>query len=84
MNVWQVGALVLLIALAPCGLVLLRGSVLDALVALELVATLAAAILVLLSESYHRSTYFAVPVVLAFLNFVGGLVFVRFFADRRL
>jgi multisubunit Na+/H+ antiporter MnhF subunit len=80
-NVWQVGALVLLVALFPCGFVMMRRPLLDALVALELVATLVALVLVLLAESYHRSSYFAVPIVLGFLNFVGGLIFVRFLAD---
>jgi len=83
-NVWLIGATALLLAMVPCGIVLLRGSVLDALVALELVATLATVALVLLAEGYHRSSYFAVPIVLAFLNFVGGLIFVRFLVDREL
>ena len=84
MNVWLIGATALLLAMLPCGIVLLRGSVLDALVALELVATLATVALVLLAEGYHRSSYFAVPIVLAFLNFVGGLIFVRFLVDPEL
>jgi multisubunit Na+/H+ antiporter MnhF subunit len=83
-NVWLIGATATLLAIAPCGIVLLRGSVLEALVALELVATLVAVALILLAEGYHRSSYFAVPVVLAFLNFVGGLIFVRFLTGRRL
>jgi multisubunit Na+/H+ antiporter MnhF subunit len=83
-NVWLIGATAVLLATAPCGIVLVRGSILEALVALELIANLAAVVLVLLAEGYHRSSYFAVPVVLAFLNFVGGLIFVRFLADRRL
>jgi multisubunit Na+/H+ antiporter MnhF subunit len=84
MNVWQLGATVVLVALLPPGVVLLRAPILDALIALELVATLVAVALVLLAEGYHRSSYFAVPIVLAFLNTVGGLIFVRFLADRRL
>ena len=84
MNIWLIGATILLAAVLPCGFVLLRAPILDALVALELVATLATLALVLLSEGYHRSSYFAVPIVLAFLNVVGALIFVRFLADRRL
>ena len=63
---------------------LIGATILDSLVALELVTTLATVALVLLAEGYHRSSYFAVPVVLAFLNVVGALIFVRFLADRRL
>jgi multicomponent Na+:H+ antiporter subunit F len=84
MNVWLVAATVMLAALLPCGFVLLRGSVLEAVVALELVTTLTTVVLLLLAEGYHRSSYFTVPLVLAFLNVVGGLVFLRFLAHRRL
>ena len=84
MNVWLIGATVLLAALIPCGVIVLRAPILDALVALELITTLATVVLLLLSEGYHRSSYFAVPIVLAFLNVVGALIFIRFLADRRL
>jgi multicomponent Na+:H+ antiporter subunit F len=83
-NVWLIGATIVLATLLPCGIVLLRAPLLDALIALELVATLATVALVLLAEGFHRSSYFSVPIVLGFLNFVGGLIFVRFLADRRL
>ena len=84
MNVWLTGATVLLAALLPCGFVLVQAAILDALVALELVTTLTTVALVLLAEGYHRSSYFAVPIVLAFLNVVGALIFIRLLADRRL
>ena len=84
MNVWLTGATVLLAALLPCGFVLVRAAILDALVALELVTTLTTVALVLLAEGYHRSSYFAVPIVLAFLNVVGAVIFIRLLADRRL
>jgi multisubunit Na+/H+ antiporter MnhF subunit len=83
-NVWLTGATVLLAALLPCGFVLVQAAILDALVALELVTTLTTVALVLLAEGYHRSSYFAVPIVLAFLNVVGALIFIRLLADRRL
>lgn len=82
MNVWLVAATVLLGGLVPCGWVLLRGRLTDALVALELASTLVTVVLVLLAEGFHRSSYFTVPLVLAALGFVGALVFVRFFGDR--
>ena len=82
MNVWLVAATVLLGGLVPCGWVLLRGRLTDALVALELASTLVTVVLVLLAEGFHRSSYFTVPLVLAALSFVGALVFVRFFGDR--
>jgi multisubunit Na+/H+ antiporter MnhF subunit len=81
-NVWLVAATVLLAGLVPCGWVLLRAGLLDALVALELATTLVTVVLVLLAEGFHRSSYFVVPLVLAALSFVGTLVFVRFLGDR--
>lgn len=82
MNVWLVAATVLLVGLIPCGWVLLRGKLLDALVALQLTSTLATVVLVLLAEGFHRSSYFTVPLLLAALSFVGALVFVRFLGER--
>jgi len=81
-NVWLVAATVLLVGLIPCGWVLLRGQLLDALVALQLTSTLATVVLVLLAEGFHRSSYFTVPLLLAALSFVGALVFVRFLGER--
>jgi multisubunit Na+/H+ antiporter MnhF subunit len=83
-NVWLVGATALLAGLIPCGWVILRERVEDALVALELAASVGVVILLLLAEGFHRSSYFTVPLVLALLGFAGSLVFVRFFAERRL
>ena len=82
MNIWLVAATVLLAGLIPCGWVLLRGRLLDALVALELASTLATVVLLLLAEGFHRSSYFTVPLVLVALSFVGALIFVRFLGDR--
>jgi multisubunit Na+/H+ antiporter MnhF subunit len=81
-NVWLFAATVLLAGLIPCGWVLLRGPLLDALVALELVSTLATVVLVLLAEGFHRPSYFTVPLVLAAVSFVGALIFVRFLGER--
>jgi len=76
-NVWLVAATVLLAALALPLSVLVRAPHLDALVALELSSTLVVLVLLLLSEGFHRSIYTALPMTLAALSLVGGLVFVR-------
>jgi multisubunit Na+/H+ antiporter MnhF subunit len=81
-NVWLVAATTLLVALVPCGWVLLRGQALEALVALEFASTLVTVVLVLLAEGFHRSSYFVLPLVLGGLSFVGSLVFIRFLGDR--
>jgi multisubunit Na+/H+ antiporter MnhF subunit len=83
-NVWFVGATILLLALVPVGWVLVRGEIVDALVALELAGTVVTLILLLISEGFKRNSYYTLPLVLAFTNFVGVLVFVRFLGDREL
>jgi multisubunit Na+/H+ antiporter MnhF subunit len=81
-NVWLVAATVLLVALVlPFGL-LVRAPPIDALVALELVSVVATLVLLLLSEGFHRSIYTTVPLVLAALGLVSGLVFARFMERR--
>ena len=78
MSVWLVAATVLLVALLlPFGL-LVRAPTIDALVALELVSVVVTLVLLLLSEGFHRSIYTTVPLVLAGLSLVSGLVFARF------
>jgi multisubunit Na+/H+ antiporter MnhF subunit len=77
-NVWLVAATVLLVALVLPFSVLVRGSRIEALVALELGSIVVTLVLLLLAEGYHRSIYTTVPLVLAALSFVGGLVFARF------
>jgi multisubunit Na+/H+ antiporter MnhF subunit len=81
-NVWLAAATTLLVALLPCGWVVLRGRLTDALVGLELAGTLVTVVLVLLAEGFHRSSYFVLPLVLGGLSFVGALVFIRFLGDR--
>jgi multisubunit Na+/H+ antiporter MnhF subunit len=82
MNVWLIGATALLAGLLPCGWVLLRGRLTEALVGLELGSTVVTVVLVLLAEGFHRSSYFTLPLVLAALSLVGTLAFLRFLGDR--
>jgi multicomponent Na+:H+ antiporter subunit F len=83
-NVWLIGATVLLVALLPCAIVILRAELLDALVALTLAGTVTALALLLIAEGYHRNSYYTLPLVLAFTNFVGVMIFVRFLGHRDL
>ena len=84
MNVWFVGATALLLGLLPVGWVLIRGDVLEALVALQLAGTVVAVVLLLIGEGFKRNSYYTLPLVLAFTNFVGVMIFVRFLGDREL
>jgi multisubunit Na+/H+ antiporter MnhF subunit len=82
-NAWLAAAAALLICVVPCGLVAVRGTRMEALVALELVATLMTLTFVLLAQGYQRSSYYAVALVAVAANFVGNLVYLRFM-DREL
>jgi len=73
---------VLLAALLLPFWVLARGRRIDALAALELSSVVVTLVLLLLSEGFRRSIYTTVPLVLAALSVVGGLVFARFMERR--
>ncbi len=78
MNPWLAAAVVLLAGVVPCGSLCVRGTRMDALVALELTTTLVTLTLLLLAEGFHRSSYSILALSAAALGFVGNLVFVRF------
>jgi multisubunit Na+/H+ antiporter MnhF subunit len=78
MNVFVVAAIAMLIALIPCGIVVVRGEVMAAVAAFEAISSVVIVILVLLAEGFRRSAEFELPVVLAVLLLGSGLVFVRF------
>ena len=84
MNIWFVGATILLLALVPVAYVLIRGELIEALVALQLAGTVVCVVLLLISEGFKRNSYYSLPLVLAFTNVVGVLIFVRFLGDREL
>ena len=78
MNAFVIAAIVMLVAVIPCGIVVVRGKVMDAVVAYEAVSSIVVMVLVLLAEGFRRSGEFELPVLLAVLLFGSGLVFVRF------
>jgi len=53
-NAYLVAATVLIAAIAPCLAVCLRGSVMEAIAALELCGTLTTLALICLAEGFHR------------------------------
>lgn len=74
-----IAALTLVIlALSLSSLAVSRGTPLDRLIGLETLTVVAACILLLLSDSFERSVYVDVALVLALLSFAGSLVFARF------
>ena len=77
MNEWLIAAALLLLGLVPCGLVVLRGSIVEALVGLQMAGILQTVVLLLMAEGLHRPPFFDLAVVLALLSLAGGLVFAR-------
>ena len=77
MSFWLVAACLLLLGLVPCGFVIVRGSLLEGLAALELANVLNTLVLLLLAEAFHQPSFFDLALVLAVLSLAGGLVFAR-------
>ena len=78
MNTFVIAAIAMLVAIVPCGIALVRGKVIDALVAYEAISSIAVMVLILLAEGFKRSSEFELGVLLALLLFGSGLVFARF------
>jgi multisubunit Na+/H+ antiporter MnhF subunit len=77
MNAWLIAAAMLLLGLVPCLIVMLRGSIVEALVGLQMAGVLETVVLLLLAEGFHRAPFFDLALVLALLALAGGLVFAR-------
>lgn len=78
MNFWLISATVLLVCLAPCGWICMRGAIMERFAALQMAQIVTVLILLLLAEGYSRAIYFDLALVMAVLAFASGLVYVRF------
>ncbi|HKF80217.1 MAG TPA: monovalent cation/H+ antiporter complex subunit F [Thermoleophilaceae bacterium] len=78
MNAWLIAATVMLFGLGPCIWIVMRGSRISALVALELASTLTTLTLLLIAQGLHRDPFADLALVSALLSFAGSLTFVRF------
>lgn len=77
MSAFVLTAIAMLVGVIPCGIVLCRGTLMDALVAYEAISSIMVMVLVLLAQGFQRPGEFELPVVLAVLLLGSGLVFVR-------
>jgi multisubunit Na+/H+ antiporter MnhF subunit len=77
-NAWLIAALELLPGFVACGMRLWRGTIVDAVLALNLAGVLAALEIMLLGESESQSSFYDLALVLAALALGSGLVFVRY------
>jgi multisubunit Na+/H+ antiporter MnhF subunit len=78
LNAFVIAAIAMLIAVVPCGIVIIRGTAMEAVVAYEAISTIIVMVLVLLARGFSRSGEFELPVLLAMLMLGSGLVFLRF------
>jgi multicomponent Na+:H+ antiporter subunit F len=77
-NAWLIAATVMLFGLGPCIWVVMRGSRISAVVALELASTLTTLTLLLIAQGLHRDPFADLALISALLSFAGSLTFVRF------
>jgi multisubunit Na+/H+ antiporter MnhF subunit len=77
-TLWLVAAGVLMLGVAPCAYLAIRGDAEDGLVGLVAAGLVVTLVLLLLSVGFQRSIYGDVAVVVAVLSFSGGLVFVQY------
>ena len=77
MNEWLVAAIGLLVLLLPAGLLAMRGTVMERVVAMQLSSTLTTLALVVLAQGLDRDVYFDLALVTAVLAFVGTLLYLR-------
>lgn len=77
MTGFVVAAIGMLLGVIPCGIMLVRGKIMEAVVAYEAISSIAVMVLVLLCQAFRRPAEFELPVLLAVLLFGSGLVFVR-------
>ena len=77
MNAFLWAATALLVGLVPCGYVIVRGTITEALVGLEMASLVNTLVLLLLAAGFDRPPFFDLALVLALLSLAGGLVFAR-------
>ncbi len=78
MNIWFPASIALIVALIPCAVTTLRGSLLDRLAGLELTGVVMAQLFVLLAVGMDRVAFVDLGLAATLLTFGGGLVFARF------
>ncbi len=77
MTSFALAAIALLAGIIPCGIVLLRGTLMEAVVAYEAISSIILIVLALLAQAFQRPSEFEFPVLLAVFMLGSGLVFVR-------
>jgi hypothetical protein len=77
MIAFGLAAIAMLAGVIPCGIVLCRGTLMEAVVAYQAISSITVIVLALLAQGFQRPAEFEFPVVLAVLMLGSGLVFIR-------
>lgn len=80
MNLWMTASIIILVALVPCGWLVLTSEVQKRLVALEMSGVLCTLELILLTMAFNRMPMMDLAIALALLSFGAGMVFAHFLA----
>lgn len=70
-------AIAMLVCAVPCAIVCSRGKIMEAVVAYEVMSSIAVMVLILLAAGFGRTGEFELSAVLAVLLLASGLVFIR-------
>jgi len=79
---WLLASLGLVVSLAPCAIVALRGEAVDRLVGLEMAGVVSALLMLTLAEGMRQVVLYDFAIALATLSVFGGLVLVRSMRSR--
>ncbi|MBO0814189.1 MAG: hypothetical protein J2P30_03420 [Actinobacteria bacterium] len=77
MITFGLAAIAMLAGVIPCGIVLCRGTLMEAVVAYQTISSIIIMVLALLAQGFQRPAEFEFPVVLAVLMLGSVLVFIR-------
>lgn len=78
MNIWLWAAAALLVCIIPCGIVCVRGKMMERFSGLQGAQILSVLVILTMAEGYGRVIYFDLALVMAVLSLAAALVFVRF------
>ena len=77
MNAFVIAAIAALLGVIPCGIVVWRGTLMEAVAAFEAISSIIVVVLIFLAEGFNRFNELEMPILLAVLMFGSGLVFVH-------
>ncbi len=78
MNIWLLAAIGFASVTVPCGVVVIRGRLMDALVALQFATLVLVLALTAMAIGIHRPSFFDIALTLALLSYPASLLFAHF------